>query len=89
MPLTTKVPVTIRDSEGVLWNAHIEERREAVLSIDRSNNQVARPQYLVFVSEFGQRRRSKEPVADGWEGLPQNVLRDLLKSGVGMRDVGK
>lgn len=76
--------VTIKDSDGVCWYVRAEERREAVLSIDRSNHQVQRRPYLVFVSEFGKRRRSREPAADGWEKLAEWELRELLASSVGL-----
>jgi hypothetical protein len=76
--------VTIKDSDGVSWSVHTQERREAVLSIDRSNHQVERRPYLIFVSEFGKRRRSREPAADGWEKLPEWELRELLASSVGL-----
>ena len=75
----------LTDTEGVLWRAHIEERREAVLSISRSDDQVARRQYLVFVSEFGHRRRSRDPVADEWRTMSDVALLALLQTGLVLR----
>ncbi len=76
--------ITIKDSEGVCWNVRVEERREAILSIQRVDHQVDRLQYLVFVSEFGKRRRSKQPAPDGWETLAEHELRELLKASLGL-----
>lgn len=72
-----------------MWTCHVEERREAILSIDRSDDRVVRPEYLIFVSEFGKRRRSKEPAPDGWQSLPEHELREILKSSIGMPSVAR
>lgn len=83
------VSTSIKDSEGVIWSVHVEERREAVLSIKGSDHQVDRLQYLVFVSEFGKRRRSKDPAPNGWEQLAEHELRDLLKNSVGLPSLSR
>lgn len=67
-----------------MWAVHVEERREAVLSIDRSDDRVDRPEYLIFVSEFGKRRRSREPAPRDWQSLPGHELREFLKSAVAL-----
>ena len=82
MPASARV---LTDTEGVLWRTHVEERREAVLSISRSDDQVARRQYLVFVSEFGHRRRSRDPVADGWQSKTDATLLAMLQTGLVLR----
>ena len=84
LPTRTRMFVSITDHDGVNWTIHVEERREAVLSIDRAKQHVIRSPYLVFVSEFGKRLRSKDPAPDGWEALAEVDLCGLLKFTVGL-----
>lgn len=72
-----------------MWAVHVEERREAILSINRSDDRVDRPEYLIFVSEFGERRRSKKPAPDGWQSLQEHELREILKSSIGMPSISR
>jgi len=69
----------------VIWRVSTEERREAVLSISRSEDQVAHRLYLVFSSEFGHRRRSREPVSHEWHQQSDASLLSLLQRGLVIR----
>jgi len=75
----------LTDTEGVIWRVSTEERREAVLSISRSDDQVAHRLYLLFISEFGHRRRSREPAVREWHTLSDATLLSLLQTGLVLR----
>ena len=75
--------------DGVVWSVRAERRREAILSIDRSNHNVEARLYLVFTSELGQRKRSREPVGDDWTDMSTRQLRELFEQGAGMPPLSK
>lgn len=77
-------PVMLTDGDGVVWSVRAEKRRQAILSIDRSDHRVEARIYLVFTSELGQRRRSRESVGDAWQGFSIPQLRELFRQGVGI-----
>lgn len=79
----------VTDAEGVAWTVRSEKRRQAILSIDRSDHRVEASVYLIFTSELGQRRRSRDPVSEDWHRLSSRQLRDLLQQGVGMPPVSR
>lgn len=79
----------VTDAEGIAWTVRPEKRRQAILSIDRADHRVEASVYLVFTSELGQRRRSRDPVGEDWPCLSSGQLRDLLQQGVGMPPVSR
>jgi hypothetical protein len=82
-------PAMVTDADGVAWTVRAEKRRQAILSFDRSDHRVDAPVYLVFTSELGQRRRSRDPVEEDWPQLSSKQLRDLLQQGLGMPPVSR
>ena len=76
-------------TDGVVWSVRAEKRRQAILSIDRSYHSVDARLYLVFTSELGQRKRSREPVGEDWTGLSTGQLRELFEQGVGLPALSK
>jgi len=70
----------------------LSERKSAarrILSIDRSNHNVEARLYLVFTSELGQRKRSREAVGDDWTDMSIGQLHELFEQGGGLPPLSK
>lgn len=76
-----RLTATVTDAEGVVWVIRSEERRSAVLTIDRQAQSVAREGVLTFTSEFGEVRRSSHVAPLTWaSGSPENLKALLARS---------